>query len=152
MAETIEYITNTTLIKQLGNIEKVDDATKIIPLMPLGRRDVVKLVGQAKYDEVKVMEDDSAEKKIFALAESYFCLSYIATTINKVSSGSGYTKSTGFQDSRQEMMSEHELQQVKAGYRSEAEGLLGEWRIVNDKDEDDNPDTCNAGHTKMIAI
>jgi len=148
----IQYITNTTLIKQVGNIEKVDTATKISPLMPLGRRDVIKIVGQIKYDEIRAKEEGDADKHIFALAESYFCLCYILPTISKVSSGSGLVKSTGYKDSKVSMMSEAEIQQVISGYKSTAESLLSDWKLNKDSDSDDNPDSCIAGHTKMIAV
>lgn len=152
MPETIEYISNTTLIKQVGNIEKVNEATKITPLMPLGKRDVIKIIGQEKYTEMLAKEETDQDRKVIALAEVYACLCYIAPSINKVSSGAGYTKSTGFQDSRQEMMSEHELQQVVEGYRATYVGLLEDYKVTKDNDADGNPDSCEAGHTTMAAL
>lgn len=149
---TAEYITTTDLIKQVGNIEKVNAATKITPLMPLGRRDVIKIIGQTKYDEMLTEEADAGGKKIIALAEAYACLCYIAPSINKVSSGAGFTKATGFQDSRQEMMSETELQQVINGYRVTYQGLLEDYKAATDTDEDGNTDSVSAGHVKFISI
>jgi len=146
------YITTTELIKQLGNIDKVDETTKILPMMPLGKRDMIKVIGQDKYDEYLDLAEDDFDYQILARAEAYFDLCYIARALNKVSTGSGYTRSTGFQDSRQENMGESELESMIESYRAEANNLLTDYKIVNDTDEDGNDDSARAGNITMISI
>lgn len=150
----MDYITTSNIIGKIGNIEKVvtDYPDKITIHMPNAKTDVIDIIGQDKYDEIFVKEEDDEDRVKIANAESYFALCYIVPAINNESAGAGITKSTGFGDGRKENLSEFDINSIIERYRATANKILSKYALAVDNDEDDNPDLVRAGSISMTAI
>lgn len=149
----ITYYVTAAKVKTLGNIASVDDAKIEAHFLP-AQNDVIEIIGQTNYDKYIASEEatDEADKEKITLAEAYFVLAYAFPAINTVTGGTGIKRASGFNDSRQENMSENEMQSRCDEYRRNAVKLLGKYKPVVDNDEDGNPDILITPHLKFAVL
>jgi hypothetical protein len=144
----ITYLATADKIKSAGNLKlKTDDLITL--WLPAAQLDVVKLIGQAKYDELAALEDTDINKKIAALGEANFCLAYMMPGLNNATSGNGITKSSGVGDGKIELLSENDIESKVNKHRNEAVRLLSGFVTKADPDSENNPMVLNAGSIKM---
>jgi len=153
------YIADVAKVKVLGNIPTVDDEATVEAFFPQARKEVKKFMGKELYelfasgDEWAADADyDDTDTELMQTAEAYMVLAYAVGPLNVNSSGAGFVKSTGFGDSRKEVLSQNDISELSFEYRKRAEELLEDYVTDTDTDEDCNPDTVQAGSLKMSAI
>jgi hypothetical protein len=159
MADEIKYITDVKTIQAVGNIPKVTE-DKIKIHMSSAKNDMISLIGATNYEllippadpgghdtssDVPADDIENAMK-----AEAYFALSYIVPAINIESSGSGITKATGYNNSRQENLSEYDIETIVNRYRDFATRLISKYILKIGPDTKE--DIYMGGPFKMVAI
>lgn len=152
-----DYFTSTNAVGSFGNLKKfaddADNQQQIEDLFPSAKKDVVRLVGSDKYDELIAEKDneDNEDVKLFTQAESYFVLARLIPQINILSTGGGVTKVEGFGDGRKEYLNESDLESLIKRYRNDAEDLLQEFMVIKDEDNEDIPNIVVGSGFGMIA-
>ena len=140
-----EYITNTEAVKLLGNLKNVDNNI-IEQFFPQAKMKVVDITGTAQYNDLK--DVNTEDRKLVAMAEGYFILSLTIPTLNIQTGGAGLVQSTGFNESKQSLMSINDVKTLCEDYERQAYDILSKYKL---------PDECGKHKVitesiKMVAI
>lgn len=150
------YFANTESVGIFGNIKSyaATHADDIQIYFPSAKKDMIRLVGEKKYNEVidKLGEDPTHDDVIiFKQAESFFVIARLIPKLNIVSTGAGVTKAEGFGDGRKELLTENDIDSVVKRYRDDAELLLQDYIIITDEDDEEVENILIKGGLGVIA-
>ena len=99
---------------------------------------VLDLIGQTKYDELDALPDTNPDRQRADLAESALALYYALPQLNlRITKLGGIVRSTGYEDSRTEIMNKFEADRYRGKLWTDAHNLLEKWiiREVNSENE-----------------
>lgn len=105
------------------------------------------LIGDAKYDELNA--NSGSQRDQAAQAESYLTAYYALPFLNlRVTKKGGFVMATGFEQSRNELMSKRELDGYRAGFFRQAMLLIKDFALFNNDDGDE----LDAGPMGLMAL
>lgn len=155
-----EYITNIDTIKNLGNLTAVKEE-KITPHLLSAKIKVIDLIGQTNYDLLIDAGNEHPNagnpftKEDFdkaSIGEAYMVVSLLVRPLNTETSGAGITKSTGFNNSKKENLSEMDVDKMIMYYRDESKNTLKAYTKSIDTDLDGKNDQVVVEGIKMTSI
>lgn len=147
-------ICSLTDIKSEGNLSLVADAL-LQPHLDKAELELRKKLTTAEYDIVVALGSTIEKKRELIKAEANLALSYAVHSLNISTNGIGLMSSKGFGDSRSEILSGQEVENLSKHYRKIYDDFVTPYayNVTIDLDTDvTSDDILNTGNTSFIAI
>lgn len=118
--------------------------------------EVRRLLGEEVYETLLEEESETDEQKLLECkkAEAILAMAYAVPALNIETSGSGIVTVKGWDETRSELMSQRELDQMITRLRDTAMLLLSPYllKVDDDTDDEDEQPIVQAGGVTFIAI
>lgn len=143
-------LTNEQIIRVDGNLSE-DIKTDIIERGLLKASVKIKLlIGQDVYASLLTKDATDPGRVNVAIAETHYSLYYILPAINVNATNTGLTRSTGFNESRIELLSYTEVMRIAEDHKTKALEFLSEF--LTDSNSDTNTSAVKTSVLNMRAL
>ena len=151
------YAFTTDLINE-GNLGKEIDENKLIPHIESAEIEIRKLIGDTLYDKLQDYQNSDVDSelrtyKIIVKAESILALSYAVHSLNIETQGNGLVGTKGWDQSRSELLSRNEINDLSSHFRTIAMDLLEPYLLQSEiPDDNDYTNDFDSGEMYLGAL
>lgn len=146
-----DFILHTDLITE-GNLGKGTSPEVLLPHIETAIIETKLMIGADQFNTIAELTSDKEENIILKKAVTNLALSYAVHAMNIETNGKGIVRATGFNESRNELLSRNEVKDLSEHFKSIATKLFQQFLPVEESTEDNPADEVNLGCGFMSSI
>ena len=139
------------IMRAEGNLPSTVEDVRLQPHMDKAVIELRRLLTSDIYNELEARAADDEERRVCGIAEANLAMSYAVTSLNVETHGSGIVRSKGFDESRSELLSQKEVEQLRTYYKNIAMELLEPF-IPQFTSGEGTPDTLRRPTFKLMSL